>query len=54
MPVIVNFCLNHRIPYNYTMVPSYVGHMSQTDAQQVGILSTASRRGGVRGHLTMR
>ncbi|KAE8745902.1 hypothetical protein FOCC_FOCC007420 [Frankliniella occidentalis] len=34
MPVIVTFCLSHRIPYNYTMVPSYVGHMSQTDAQQ--------------------
>lgn len=45
MPVIVTFCLNHRIPYNYTMVPSYVGHMSQTDAQQVRLVSRSRSRG---------
>ncbi|XP_054267940.1 atrial natriuretic peptide-converting enzyme-like isoform X2 [Macrosteles quadrilineatus] len=34
LPVIVTFCLQHKIPYNYTMFPNYIGHFTQRDAQQ--------------------
>ncbi|KAF6214052.1 hypothetical protein GE061_011783 [Apolygus lucorum] len=32
LPVIVPFCLHHRVPYNYTMFPNYIGHFNQRDA----------------------
>jgi hypothetical protein len=35
LPVIVSFCQHHRIPYNFTMFPNYMGHFTQRDAQQV-------------------
>ncbi|PNF19617.1 hypothetical protein B7P43_G03230 [Cryptotermes secundus] len=34
LPVIVSFCQHHRIPYNFTMFPNYMGHFTQRDAQQ--------------------
>ncbi|KAF9795901.1 hypothetical protein SFRURICE_017765 [Spodoptera frugiperda] len=34
LPVIVNFCQQHRIPYNFTVFPNYIGHFGQRDAQQ--------------------
>ncbi|XP_071441683.1 atrial natriuretic peptide-converting enzyme-like [Hetaerina americana] len=34
LPVIVSFCHRHKIPYNYTMFPNYMGHFTQRDAQQ--------------------
>ncbi|XP_046674346.1 atrial natriuretic peptide-converting enzyme-like [Homalodisca vitripennis] len=33
LPVIVSFCLQHKIPYNFTMFPNYIGHFTQRDAQ---------------------
>ncbi|XP_030746178.1 atrial natriuretic peptide-converting enzyme-like [Sitophilus oryzae] len=33
LPVIVSFCINHKLPYNYTVYPNYVGHFGQRDAQ---------------------
>lgn len=33
LPVIVQFCQQHRIPYNYTVFPNYMGHFGQRDAQ---------------------
>ncbi|XP_019765483.1 atrial natriuretic peptide-converting enzyme isoform X2 [Dendroctonus ponderosae] len=33
LPVIVKFCLQHQLPYNYTIYPNYVGHFGQRDAQ---------------------
>lgn len=33
LPVIVKFCQNYRIPYNYTVFPNYMGHFSQLEAQ---------------------
>ncbi|XP_046987649.1 atrial natriuretic peptide-converting enzyme-like [Schistocerca americana] len=33
LPVIVTFCHYHKIPYNYTMFPNYMGHFTQRDAQ---------------------
>ncbi|XP_069704892.1 uncharacterized protein [Periplaneta americana] len=34
LPVIVSFCQYHRVPYNFTMFPNYMGHFTQRDAQQ--------------------
>ncbi|XP_075238195.1 atrial natriuretic peptide-converting enzyme-like isoform X2 [Lycorma delicatula] len=34
LPVIVTFCQQHRVPYNFTMFPNYIGHFTQRDAQQ--------------------
>lgn len=33
LPVIVKFCLNHKIPYNFTVMPNYIGHFGQIEAQ---------------------
>ncbi|XP_060537092.1 atrial natriuretic peptide-converting enzyme-like [Cylas formicarius] len=33
LPVIVRFCKQHQLPYNYTVYPNYVGHFGQRDAQ---------------------
>lgn len=35
LPVIVKFCLNNKIPYNYTVFPNYIGHFRQLEAQTV-------------------
>lgn len=32
--VIVNFCHEYKIPYNYTVFPNYMGHFAQREAQQ--------------------
>ncbi|CAG9582007.1 unnamed protein product [Danaus chrysippus] len=34
LPVIVTFCHQHRISYNFTVFPNYIGHFGQRDAQQ--------------------
>lgn len=34
LPVIVSFCQYHKVPYNYTVFPNYMGHFGQRDAQQ--------------------
>ncbi|KAL3290052.1 hypothetical protein HHI36_023423 [Cryptolaemus montrouzieri] len=34
LPVIVNFCQQHKIPYNFTVFPNYMGQFGQRDAQQ--------------------
>ncbi|CAG9855495.1 unnamed protein product [Phyllotreta striolata] len=34
LPVIVQFCKMHKIPYNFTVFPNYIGHFGQRDAQQ--------------------
>jgi atrial natriuretic peptide-converting enzyme len=33
LPVIVKFCINHKIPYNFTVFPNFIGHFGQIDAQ---------------------
>ncbi|KAF5288658.1 hypothetical protein FQR65_LT11971 [Abscondita terminalis] len=33
LPVIVGFCKQHKVPYNYTVFPNYMGHFGQPDAQ---------------------
>lgn len=33
LPVIVKFCQNYKIPYNYTIFPNYIGHFGQLEAQ---------------------
>lgn len=33
LPVIVKFCINHKIPYNFTVFPNFIGHFGQVDAQ---------------------
>ncbi|KAJ2948212.1 hypothetical protein O0L34_g10022 [Tuta absoluta] len=33
LPVIVSFCHDHHITYNYTIFPNYIGHFGQRDAQ---------------------
>lgn len=34
LPVIVNLCKQHKVPYNYAVFPNYMGHFNQRDAQQ--------------------
>ncbi|CAH1153792.1 unnamed protein product [Phaedon cochleariae] len=34
LPVIVQFCKLHGVPYNYTVFPNYIGHFGQRDAEQ--------------------
>lgn len=31
--MIVKFCQNYKIPYNYTIFPNYIGHFGQLEAQ---------------------
>ncbi|XP_050092170.1 uncharacterized protein LOC126575496 [Anopheles aquasalis] len=33
LPVIVKFCQQHRVPYNFTVFPNYIGHFGQLEAQ---------------------
>ncbi|XP_076384843.1 uncharacterized protein LOC117228049 isoform X2 [Megalopta genalis] len=33
LPIIVTFCKYHKIPYNYTVFPNYMGDCGQRDAQ---------------------
>ncbi|XP_033366977.1 uncharacterized protein LOC117243520 [Bombus vosnesenskii] len=33
LPVIVTFCRYHKIPYNFTIFPNYMGNFGQRDAQ---------------------
>ncbi|XP_031338612.1 atrial natriuretic peptide-converting enzyme-like isoform X2 [Photinus pyralis] len=33
LPVIVGFCQQHKVPYNFTVFPNYMGHFGQPDAQ---------------------
>ncbi|KAG5677344.1 hypothetical protein PVAND_007109 [Polypedilum vanderplanki] len=33
LPIIVKFCQNHKIPYNYTVFPNYISHFGQLEAQ---------------------
>jgi atrial natriuretic peptide-converting enzyme len=33
LPIIVKFCINHKIPYNFTVYPNFIGHFGQIDAQ---------------------
>ncbi|KAJ8943426.1 hypothetical protein NQ318_020677 [Aromia moschata] len=34
LPIIVPFCRQHGIPYNFTVFPNYMGNCGQRDAQQ--------------------
>ncbi|XP_047520169.1 atrial natriuretic peptide-converting enzyme [Pieris napi] len=34
LPVIVSFCHQHKVSYNFTVFPNYIGHFGQRDAQQ--------------------
>ncbi|KAG7310298.1 hypothetical protein JYU34_003053 [Plutella xylostella] len=34
LPVIVTFCQQHKVSYNFTVFPNYIGHFGQRDAQQ--------------------
>jgi corin len=33
LPIIVKFCQIHKLPYNYTVFPNYIGHFGQLEAQ---------------------
>ncbi|CAK9832349.1 Atrial natriuretic peptide-converting enzyme [Anthophora retusa] len=33
LPIIVTFCQYHKIPYNFTIFPNYMGNFGQRDAQ---------------------
>jgi hypothetical protein len=43
----VKFCLDHKVPYNYTLFPNYLGDFSQSDAQTVSHLLILRARPGV-------
>lgn len=40
LPVIVKFCQQHQLPYNFTVFPNYIGHFGQPEAQAVSIYNT--------------
>uniref|UniRef100_A0A182TY97 Peptidase S1 domain-containing protein n=1 Tax=Anopheles melas TaxID=34690 RepID=A0A182TY97_9DIPT len=42
LPVIVKFCQQHRVPYNYTVFPNYIGHFGQPEAQIVKTMRRCS------------
>jgi corin len=44
LPVITNFCRDHRVPYTFTMFPNYMGNFNQRDAQQVSTATMMSRK----------
>lgn len=33
LPIIVRFCQNHKVPYNFTVFPNYIGHFGQLESQ---------------------
>ncbi|XP_011873137.1 PREDICTED: atrial natriuretic peptide-converting enzyme isoform X2 [Vollenhovia emeryi] len=33
LPIIVTFCEQHKVPYNYTVFPNYMGNFGQREAQ---------------------
>ncbi|KYN04551.1 Atrial natriuretic peptide-converting enzyme, partial [Cyphomyrmex costatus] len=33
LPIIVTFCQQHKVPYNYTVFPNYMGNFGQREAQ---------------------
>lgn len=33
LPIIVKFCQQPQVPYNYTIYPNYIGHFSQLEAE---------------------
>lgn len=33
LPVILKFCQSHKLPYNFTVFPNYIGHFGQLEAQ---------------------
>lgn len=33
LPIIIKFCQNHKLPYNFTLFPNYLGHFGQPEAQ---------------------
>lgn len=33
LPVILKFCQKHKLPYNYTVFPNYIGNFGQIEAQ---------------------
>lgn len=34
LPIIIKFCQNNLVPYNYTIYPNYIGHFSQIEAEE--------------------
>lgn len=34
LPIIIKFCQNQLVPYNYTIYPNYIGHFSQIEAEE--------------------
>lgn len=34
LPIIVKFCQNQQVSYNYTIYPNYIGHFSQIEAEE--------------------
>ncbi|XP_076684868.1 uncharacterized protein LOC143377485 [Andrena cerasifolii] len=38
LPIIVTFCQYHKIPYNFTVFPNYMGNFGQRDAQHELVL----------------
>lgn len=35
LPIIVKFCEQHNVPYNFTVYPNYIGNFGQIEAQAV-------------------
>lgn len=35
LPIIVKFCQQHNVPYNFTVYPNYIGNFGQIEAQAV-------------------
>lgn len=37
LPIIVKFCQNNQLPYNYTVFPNFIGSFGQFEAEEVNI-----------------
>lgn len=37
LPIIVKFCQQHNVPYNFTVYPNYIGNFGQMEAQAVSV-----------------
>lgn len=38
LPIIVKFCQQQNVPYNFTVYPNYIGNFGQIEAQAVSFI----------------
>lgn len=46
LPIIVKFCQQQNVPYNFTVYPNYIGNFGQIEAQAVSLFALRGWWGG--------